>query len=136
MSARNMALEALKDIRSEYLYGVGWDRAQEKADAAITALEAELAQGPSPFAEICDYERATDDDGRTLQYALVYSLPDTEKLLPIGTALFADPQEPEVNAALLEAAQWCIALCEEIGATGTNAYAAARAAIAKAGGAV
>jgi hypothetical protein len=35
---------------------------------------------------------------------------------------------------LLEACQWCIALCEEIGATETNAYASARAAIAKATG--
>ena len=35
---------------------------------------------------------------------------------------------------LLEACQWCIALCEEIGATETNAYASARAAITRATG--
>lgn len=35
---------------------------------------------------------------------------------------------------LLEAAELCIALCKEIGATETNAYAQARAALAKATG--
>ena len=102
MNARQMALEALKsivaldDADSPNLWHFETEFAQ--ARDAITELESDIAQPVEPFAEICDYERATDDDGRTLQYALVYSLPDTEKLLPIGTALFAAPQA--VNAEL------------------------------------
>ena len=38
----------------------------------------------------------------------------------------------DVNVELLEAAEWCKALCEETGATATNAYAACVAAIANA----
>lgn len=49
MSTRDMALEALRDILAGWkyirnfhgdLYGVGWERAQGKAEAAIAALEA------------------------------------------------------------------------------------------------
>lgn len=40
----------------------------------------------------------------------------------------------KINEGLLEAAEWCVALCEEIGATETNAYASAKTAIAKARG--
>lgn len=51
--AMRMALEALEDmnngwkyIRSMHgdLYGVGWDRAQDKADAAIKALEQRVGE--------------------------------------------------------------------------------------------
>jgi hypothetical protein len=38
-----------------------------------------------------------------------------------------------LNAELVESVQWAIALCEETGATATNAYASACAVILKAG---
>lgn len=40
-------------------------------------------------------------------------------------------QEKDAIQSLLDAATWCVALCEEIGATETNAYAAAKEAIQK-----
>ena len=63
--------------------------------ASLRAQQVAVPQGWRLVAEICDYERAADDDGRTLQYALVYSLPETETLLAIGTKLFAAPQPPQ-----------------------------------------
>ncbi len=81
---------------------------------------------------------AQNDEG----YGLLICDEDQTVLSRMDTWLGKTPEAAmEANARLiaaapelLEAAELCIALCKEIGATETNAYAQARAALAKATG--
>ena len=71
--AMKLALEALKDmncgwryIRESHgdLYGVGWDRSQEKADDAIEALRQAIEQAESKTAADCDSPSWCNQYGR------------------------------------------------------------------------
>lgn len=84
---------------------------------------------PGPWAAFSDESGA----GHTNIVAVV---PRTTAIASFTGKHKSDPDICLIAAApeLLEAAIWCKALCEETGATATNAYAAACAAIAKAEG--
>ena len=131
MKTKQMALEALKN--STPVLGDYQDenaKAQQKHIAAIAALEADIAQPVEPVAWISPESmrrlRAGGNDSKG-------TVPvHASRSYVSKVALYTTPPEPAVNAELLEAAKWCVALCEETGMTETNAYASAKSAIAKA----
>ena len=92
--AMKLALEALKDmncgwryIRESHgdLYGVGWDRAQEKADEAIEALRQALEQPEQkPVAWMSD--SPTKGNGKQLHWTKAEAWRWSSNITPLYTA--------------------------------------------------
>lgn len=161
-STAQMALEALK----EYANPANWDEdfhgvkrkwlepnsdtrnaycGYELAKKAIAALDAEIAQPVEPVWFACDTEGAdfdvtfvtTREEAAELVDCTLADDPDL-KFEDLVTPLFTEPQEPAVNAELLEALKFYanpeVYKPDSTGRVGDLTFVA-RAAIVKAGGA-
>lgn len=115
MNAKQMALDALKDIRSGWiyirqshgdLYGVGWDRAQEKATAAIAVLEADIAQAVEPgvkqlMVQLHDEQKWTvSEQHQFAQFLKRFPNESSQGIMSLGDAWMHGKAcaEPAVNA--------------------------------------
>ena len=85
------ARDALEDNRSGMayirqshgdLYGVGWERAEQKAQKALAALDAELAK-PAPKDREEEIQKVL---GLAYQYATAYSMPHLDVAAPAAAA--------------------------------------------------
>jgi hypothetical protein len=126
MKTKQLALDALKHaLLQESPKDIDWDR----LESAIAALEADIAQ---PVAYCVSYDGKTPYSNLSDDLEYVRNACRVVGGSAVVMPLYTIPPEPAVNAELLEAAKWCVALCEETGMTETNAYASAKSAIAKA----